>query len=46
LGWLVIILRHHAEALHDLSLKEAEELERLQWPVAKAFAGDTGCMRE
>ena len=46
LGWLVIVLKRHAEALHDLSREEGEELGRLQWAVAKTLAAETGCLKE
>lgn len=44
--WLVIVLKRHAEALHDLSREEEEELGRLQWAVARALVAETGCMKE
>lgn len=46
LGWLVIVLRRHAEALHELSREEGEELGALQWAVSKALAAETSCMKE
>ena len=46
LGWLVIVLRRHAEALHELSRAEAEELGTLQWAVAKLLRSETSCLKE
>ena len=45
-GWLVIVLKRHAEALHELSREEGEELGLLQWAAAQALAAETGCMKE
>jgi diadenosine tetraphosphate (Ap4A) HIT family hydrolase len=42
----VIVLKRHTEAIHDLTLDEAEELGRLQWAVAKLLAKETGCAKE
>lgn len=46
LGWLVIVLKRHAEALHELTREEAAELGTLQWAVADALAATTGCLKE
>jgi diadenosine tetraphosphate (Ap4A) HIT family hydrolase len=46
LGWLVLVLKRHAESLHDLSRAEAAELGTLQWAVSKALATLTGCVKE
>ena len=45
-GWLVIVLKRHAEALHELSREEARELGILQWATARALAAETDCMKE
>ncbi len=45
-GWLVLVLKRHAEALHELSTGEFEELARLQALVARALAAETGCVKE
>jgi diadenosine tetraphosphate (Ap4A) HIT family hydrolase len=46
LGWLVIVLKRHAEALHELSHEEGEELGLLQWAVSRALSAEIGCMKE
>lgn len=45
-GWLVIVLKRHAEALHDLTRDESEELGRMQWAVSRALHRDTACLKE
>ena len=45
LGWLVIVLKRHAESLHDLSRAEGVELGLLQWAVARAQKAQTGCLK-
>jgi len=35
LGWLVIILKRHSEALHDLTKEEWEEFGRINYPLMK-----------
>jgi len=42
----VIVLRRHAEALHELSRAEGEELGLLQWAVSKSLATTTSCLKE
>ena len=37
LGWLVIVLRRHAEALHELTEDEARELGTLVYRTAVAL---------
>jgi diadenosine tetraphosphate (Ap4A) HIT family hydrolase len=46
LGWLVIVLKRHAEALHVLTEDECAELGALQWAVARTVASQTGCEKE
>ena len=46
LGWTVIVLRRHAEALHDLTDAECAELGRLQGAVARALRAAFGCAKE
>jgi diadenosine tetraphosphate (Ap4A) HIT family hydrolase len=35
LGWLVIILKRHSEALHDLTKEEWEEFGQINYPLMK-----------
>jgi diadenosine tetraphosphate (Ap4A) HIT family hydrolase len=46
LGWVVIVLRRHAEALHDLWRAEGEELGLLQWAMSRVLASETSCLKE
>ena len=46
LGWLVIVLRRHAEALHDLTPEEASELGELQRVAALALRSEFGTLKE
>ena len=46
LGWLVIVLRRHAEALHELTPDEATELGVLQRAVAVSLQARLGCAKE
>ena len=46
LGWLVIVLERHAEALHQLDPEEAVELGILQRAVAIALNGKFGTAKE
>lgn len=46
LGWLVIVLKRHAEALHELSRAECQELGTLQWAVSRALHEETACLKE
>ena len=46
LGWLVIVLRRHAEAVHELTSQEAAELAELQVTVAAAVHAVVGCEKE
>jgi len=44
-GWLVIVARRHIEALHELTLPEAEELGVLIRQVSVALRDVTGCRK-
>ena len=46
LGWLVIVLRRHAEALHELESSEFEELGRLLPRVTQALHNVVRCDKE
>jgi diadenosine tetraphosphate (Ap4A) HIT family hydrolase len=46
LGWLVIVLKRHVEAMHLLTEAECAELGVLQWASAKTLASLTGCAKE
>ena len=37
LGWLVIVLKRHAEALHELSREEFAELAEIQYKLAQVM---------
>ena len=45
-GWLVIVLKRHAEALHDLSTEEFAELSRLQSLATRFLFEELGCQKE
>jgi diadenosine tetraphosphate (Ap4A) HIT family hydrolase len=45
-GWLVLVLKRHAEALHELTADEFAELGELQGRVAKLLRAETGCQKE
>lgn len=45
-GWVVIVLRRHAEALHELTGPEARELGLLLRRVARALREELGCAKE
>lgn len=45
-GWLVIVLRRHAEALHDLTADEWAEWGDLQRRAVRALVAETGCAKE
>jgi diadenosine tetraphosphate (Ap4A) HIT family hydrolase len=45
-GWLVIVLKRHAEALHELSDGEFEELAALQKRCTQALHELFGCAKE
>ena len=46
LGWLVIVLRRHATALHELTQAEATELGQLQRAVARVLHTRFGTEKE
>jgi diadenosine tetraphosphate (Ap4A) HIT family hydrolase len=46
LGWLVIVLKRHAEALHDLSRAEFAELAEIQYKLAQVMRQDTNVEKE
>lgn len=46
LGWTVLVLLRHAEALHELTPEESRELGLLQVAVARAMQEDLGCTKE
>jgi diadenosine tetraphosphate (Ap4A) HIT family hydrolase len=45
-GWLVIVLKRHAAALHELSADEFQELGALQYRAVQALRRYTGCAKE
>lgn len=45
LGWLVLVLRRHVEAIADLSPGEAQELGALLQLVSGALKKQTGCSK-
>lgn len=45
-GWLVIILKRHAEALHELTLEEFQEWSQIQARAVKLLHRETGCRKE
>jgi diadenosine tetraphosphate (Ap4A) HIT family hydrolase len=45
-GWLVIVLKRHAEALHELSTAELAELGALQAQTVRALAAVLGSHKE
>ena len=44
--WLVIVLKRHAEALHELSTDELAELGALQARTVRALAAELGSQKE
>src|SRR5712691_6334490 len=46
LGWLVIVLKRHAEALHDLSREEFAELAEIQYKLARVMRQDARVEKE
>ena len=46
LGWLVILLKRHAEALHDLSRTEFAELAEIQYKLAQVTHQDSHVQKE
>lgn len=45
-AWIVIVLKRHADALHELTRAEGEELGLLQWAVCRALELETECVKE
>jgi diadenosine tetraphosphate (Ap4A) HIT family hydrolase len=45
-GWLVIVLRRHAEALHELSDAEFDELARIQARLTRLLHQELGSEKE
>lgn len=45
-GWLVLVLKRHAEAIHELSADEFTELGVLQGTVARLLRSELGCQKE
>jgi diadenosine tetraphosphate (Ap4A) HIT family hydrolase len=45
-GWLVLVLKHHAEALHELSAAECAEMGELVGRTARALCDETACEKE
>ncbi|MHB8598209.1 MAG: HIT family protein [Ktedonobacteraceae bacterium] len=45
-GWLVIVLKRHAEALHELSKEELHELADIQYQLAQVMSANTSTDKE
>jgi diadenosine tetraphosphate (Ap4A) HIT family hydrolase len=45
-GWLVIVLKRHAEALHELSQEEFTELAQIQYRLAQIMGQDAQTEKE
>ena len=45
-GWLVLVLKRHAEALHDLTAAEFRELAELQARTTQLLFREFGCEKE
>jgi diadenosine tetraphosphate (Ap4A) HIT family hydrolase len=45
-GWLVIVLKRHAEALHELTSEENIELSKLQQKLIKILHNNYNCEKE
>lgn len=46
LGWLVIVLKRHAEALHELSKEEFQELADIQYKLVQVMHMDNTVEKE
>ncbi len=46
MGWLVIVLKRHLEALHDLSPEEFAELASLQSQATRSLFEELNCQKE
>jgi diadenosine tetraphosphate (Ap4A) HIT family hydrolase len=45
-GWIVLVLKRHAESLHELSADECLEMGALIGRTARALREETGCEKE
>ena len=45
-GWVVLVLKRHAEALHELSAAERAEMGELMGRTARLLRDETGCEKE
>lgn len=46
IGWLVIVLKRHTEALHELTAEEFAELAQIQWKLIKVLFEELHCEKE
>ena len=46
IGWIVIVLKRHAEALHDLTAEEFAELAQIQAKLIPLLHNELGCEKE
>ena len=46
IGWLVIVLKRHADALHELTVEEFAELAHIQERVTKVLFEELQCEKE
>jgi diadenosine tetraphosphate (Ap4A) HIT family hydrolase len=46
IGWLVIVLKRHAEALHELTSDEFNELAQIQAKLTHSLFEELGCEKE
>jgi len=46
IGWIVIVLKRHAEALHDLTAEEFSELAQIQAKLIPLLHKELGCEKE
>lgn len=46
IGWIVIVLKRHAEALHELTLKEFSELAQIQSKITRFLLEELHCEKE
>lgn len=45
-GWLVIVIKRHVEALHDLTLEEFQELADIQYRLAQVMRSRSAIEKE
>ena len=45
-GWLVIVLKRHVEALHDLTREEFQELAEIQYRLARVMGSSSAIEKE